>query len=133
MEKLFVSSILKKNKKKFSKLNDIEYISFKNKYLNIFKNINYNKLEIKLFLKIILFILIIIEVIVFTKYYFSLNFVNKNNLNNSLKNNNSNFYITNIIKYKNKILSTEEALKRGKKYLNICKRGLMTSYDIIFS
>ena len=129
----FFQIYLNYNKKKFSKLNDIEYISFKNKYLNIFKNINYNKLEIKLFLKIILFILIIIEVIVFTKYYFSLNFVNKNNLNNSLKNNNSNFYITNIIKYKNKILSTEEALKRGKKYLNICKRGLMTSYDIIFS
>ena len=61
-----------------------------------------------------------IVIIILTTIFFKL-IVNKEK-NFSLKTKNK--------KNINKILSTEEALERGKKYLNICKRGLLTFYNI---
>lgn len=84
----------------------------------------YNNIKMNLFMKIVevILMIILIKVFVTTKIYFSFK---KNTLNNTIKNNKSNFYMTNNKNNENKILSTEEALERAKKYLNICKRGLL--------
>ena len=73
--------------------------------------------------------MILIEVIVFTKFNFLEKSINKNNLKYKIKNKKYNYWYKNKInvdkKNKTKILSKKEALERGKKYLNICKSGLL--------